>query len=458
MKFFSTLSTLSLVGSFAAAAAAVNTTDPMYQLSTDTDYHFEVLRVLAMAPFGGSDIGETLVAAKQLVPGNFTSYYNAFYDLATRVQAEADAIDRARYPVSARYAYFRAASYYRSADFYLHGNWSDPRINSLWAAQRAAFDTGLSLLPIPGVRLAVPTDDGFTVEAIWYSSGFAGPRPTVIMGTGYDGCQEELYHGWVLGALERGYNVLTYEGPGQATVRREQNLGFVPNWEAVISPLVDVLMGTYAVKTNVSNSTVTRLTPADIDLAQYVQPDAIGLLGISFGGCLAPRAAAVEHRLVAVMAVDGILTPGQTILDEMPSTLINLFDAGNQTYFDALIEEALNSTLLTTGERWGIQQGEWAFNTHSAFDWLHQLQDYNMTTLAANISTPTFVADAENDIFFPGQGRLLADLLRPGLATYHFFSGASGAGAHCSLGAQLLENEVVFGWFDEVVANATSSA
>ncbi|RKL01743.1 hypothetical protein BFJ71_g5072 [Fusarium oxysporum] len=83
--------------------------------------------------------------------------------------------------------------------------------------------------------------------------------------------------------LERGMNVITYEGPGQPTVRRKQNLGFIHEWEKVVTPVVDYL-----------------LTRPEVD------PKSIGLLGYSFGGMLAPRAAAFEHRLAPVFAVDGV--------------------------------------------------------------------------------------------------------------------------------------------------------
>ena len=45
-------------------------------------------------------------------------------------------------------------------------------------------------------------------------------RPTLIFTTGLDGAQEELYFLGVAAALKRGYNCLTFEGPGQGMVVR----------------------------------------------------------------------------------------------------------------------------------------------------------------------------------------------------------------------------------------------
>ena len=206
--------------------------DLQYQLSKDPDFHFEILRNIAYASTEGSDVGEVLVAASEITPGDYESWYSAFYKLAERVQAQASAIDVNKYPVSARNAHFRAASYYRAADFFLHGNWGDPRIFSLWKQQTAAFNTALELLPVPGQRVTLRADKNeFEIPAIFYSSGQSGPRPTLILGNGYDGSQEEMYHVVGQAALERGMNVISYEGPGQPTVRRYQDLGFIPDWE-----------------------------------------------------------------------------------------------------------------------------------------------------------------------------------------------------------------------------------
>jgi dienelactone hydrolase len=46
----------------------------------------------------------------------------------------------------------------------------------------------------------------------------------------------------------------------------------------------------------------------------------VGLLGLSMGGLLAPRAAAFEHRLAACVAVDGIHELGATVLSHFPGS------------------------------------------------------------------------------------------------------------------------------------------
>ena len=122
---------IKLVSGTDSLATGTNSTVKAVQLSADSDFSFEIIRDLAVAPYEGSDIQEVLTAASAIKPGVLDSFYNAFSSLANRVYDAAKKIDAKQFPISARDAMFRASTYLRSADFYLHGNPSDPRINSL---------------------------------------------------------------------------------------------------------------------------------------------------------------------------------------------------------------------------------------------------------------------------------------------------------------------------------------
>lgn len=406
--------------------------DPMLQLSSDPAFHYELLRVMSMATYEGADIGEVLVAATQIKAGDFESYYTVFHNLAERVNKSARAIDARRHPVSARTAFFRASSYYRSADFFLHGNWSDPRINETWDKQLAAFDAATALLPVPGQRInltsAGDVGDSFTIPAIFFGSGQPSPRPTLLLFNGYDGAQEEMYHYIGQAAIQRGMNVITFEGPGQPTVRRTQNLGFIPNWEKVVTPVVD-----YA------------LTRPEVD------GKSIGLLGMSFGGVLAPRAAAFEPRIAAVLAADGIYDFGAAMFRQFPAEVHQLFQSGDAELFDSMLEKGLKEPGIPTTARWGVNQGTWSFNVKSPFEWLKRSKEYTMEGLIDRIKVPVFVGDVENESFFPGQAQKLAEALGE-KATHYKFLNEHGAGEHCSVGAGLYANQVMLDWFEDVVA------
>ncbi|KAF5691828.1 alpha beta hydrolase superfamily hydrolase [Fusarium denticulatum] len=372
------------------------------------------MATLSTAPYQGADIGEILVAASQIKTGDFESYYQAYYDLATRVHNQAKEIDCKKHPVSARNAFFRASTYDRSADAFLHGNWSDPRIMSRWNQQADAFDKVMQLLPIPGKRVGLQADK-FTVPAILFKTDKPGRRPTVILGTGYDGSMEDLYHTMGEALLQRGMNAIVYKGPGQPTVRRYQDLGFIPEWERVVTPLVN-----YALSRN------------DVDGSKFA------LMGFSFGGILAPRAAAFEHRLAAVIALDGNPRFRPTGKKEIEEAVV-------------LVQ---NSASMPSTLRWGIDQGEWSFKTHSAYTLLEKSQGLTLKGIVDKIKVPVFVGDGQNDMFFPGQAKELTKQLGS-RATYHLFETASGAGLRCQVGGYVLMNQVSLDWFEDVFANQT---
>jgi len=399
----------------------------MLQLSSDSEFHFELLRALSVSTYEGSDAGEVLLAAAQIAPGNFESWYTAFNNVAIRVYNLARTIDASRFPVSARNAMLKAATYFRTADFFLHGNPSDPRINSLWDQQTAAFDKALELVNVPGKRKDL-RGGNFSIPTIFYAAdNLAKRKPTIIIGNGYDGSQEEAYHFAGKAALERGYNVITYEGPGQPTVRRQQNLGFIPNWEAVVTPVVDYLSA-----------------------LPEVDPSAIGILGISFGGYLAPRAAAFEHRLAAVICLDGVYDFGALWLNNLDPDNTEVFKAGNKTAFDTGINAYRSASDTSTETKWAFDQGLWSFNTLSLFDFITQTEAYTLEDVVDKITVPVFVGDAEDELFFKGQAKMLADKLG-NRSTYYSFKDADGAGAHSGVGAFVFQNEVVFDWFQNVI-------
>lgn len=84
------------------------------------------------------------------------------------------------------------------------------------------------------------------------------------------------------------------------------------------------------------------------------------------------------------------------------------------------------------------------------YDFLKSVTRFNLGNLTDVIPGPVFVADSEDDGFFAGAGKGLADKLG-NRSSYHLFLGEDGSGEHCALGATVLQNEVVFDWFQNVL-------
>jgi len=131
--------------------------------------------------------------------------------------------------------------------------------------------------------VSIPYQDTTLPGYLFLVDDSGAPRPTIICTTGYDSTSQECYFVLAVAAMRRGYNVLAFDGPGQGGALHLQKLVMRPDWEAVITPVVD-----YA------------LTRPEI------QPDRIAGFGYSLGGYLLARAAAFEHRLAGeAVLLDG---------------------------------------------------------------------------------------------------------------------------------------------------------
>ncbi|OTA86514.1 hypothetical protein M434DRAFT_399855 [Hypoxylon sp. CO27-5] len=395
----------------------------MFKLSSDESFNFELLRLLSHTAYNGADVSECLIAAEEIAPGDFESWYTAWNKRAERVLSH---IKDLKDPISIRDAMFRAATYSRAADFFLHGNPDDPRINSLWKRQTECFDAAISRLENPGYRRLVKAD-GFDVPIIVFPAGKLGDakkRPTILMGNGFDGSMEEMYHMHGAAALERGYNVVVYDGPGQPTVRRGQDLGFIHNWEAVVTPVMDFL-----------------------ETLPFVDATKVGLIGYSLGGYLCARAAAFEHRLAAVFQIDGLYNFGAATPFQ-DSEGLNKILAGVDD--EAQIQALLNDPKVPTGFRWMLGQGLWAFKLKSRVEFYEKVKLFNLTGIADKIQCPVFVGDPQKDMFFVGQPEQMAKALGD-KATLVKFTAEDGAEEHCQFGAARFTNAVMYEWFEDKV-------
>jgi dienelactone hydrolase len=404
--------------------------DGTFPLTADTHFEFEILRNLGLARYGGSDVSEVLKAAASLKTGDFESFHDAFEKLAVRIQKQADAINADKHKISARDAYFRASNYFRTADFFLHGKPNDLRIRSLSDQQLLCFDKAIALLPQPGQRLLLK-GDGFDIPAIFYpaaTSDMATPKPTLIAGTGFDGSQEELLHVFGFAALERGYNFITYEGPGQPRVRLEQGLGFIHDWEKVVSPVVDHL--------------VARL---EVDSKRLAQ------LGWSLGGYLCVRAAAFEPRIAATVAVDGVMDGSLAFFGHLPPAVKVAYEAGDAGQVNNIMEELLASGKAPTSVRWAHDQGIYSFAVNSFSAFLEKVKLMTLEGILDKVKKPVLICEASNDMFFEGQPALVKQGLGD-LGTHVILTDEDAAGAHCHPGAFTFANQIMFDWLDDTLS------
>ncbi|HZE38530.1 MAG TPA: dipeptidyl aminopeptidase [Stackebrandtia sp.] len=391
----------------------------------DSTFWYETLRLFNHIAYGGADFGEVLTTAQAITEGDYDSWHDEWHATARRVAADAAAADRAGHQVSARDGYLRAFNYFRSAEFFLHGNASgDPRVNAAYEDAVACFErfTELSDTRIEPVRIPY---EGTTLPGYFYTAPNAPtPGPTMIMHSGFDGGAEELHFQPAAALVERGFHVLTFDGPGQAGPMHREGLVFRPDWENVVSPVLD-----YA------------------EARPEVDGARMGLLGLSMGGVLAPRAAAFEPRVAALVAWNGlydmasVAMRGLELSREQAKALVcaNVpLDAGARLREDPTA-------------RWAVQHGMWVTGSATPREYVAAMFDYHVGDgIAERIACPTLVCDAPADFAFAGQpAELYAHLNCP--KTFAEFTAEEGADAHCQVGAARLAAARIGDWLESTL-------
>lgn len=390
----------------------------------DKQFWFETLRALGHTAYGGADIGEVLATAQRIAPGDYEGWYREWRSTAERVEAEGRASER---PVTRRDALLRASNYWRTAEFFLHGAAADPRAEEVYLRGVGCFRD--AIVHLPRVTPVEIPYEGTALHGYFYRAPGDGPRPTALMHSGFDGTAEEMHFIGAAAAHERGYHVLTFDGPGQPAARHRDGLVFRPDWEHVVSPALDWLSS---------------------------QPGVgqVALIGVSLGGLLAPRAAAFEPRLAACVAIDGVYDFGAVGASRLPMPRAQaeaLLRAPSAPEFDRLLEAAMAQDPTT---RWSMHHGMWVMGAQTPRELLAKYLDYSLANgVAERIRCPTLVCEAEEDIFFEGQPQQLFDHLTCEKELMRF-TNADAAGAHCHAGAQRLAFGRVFDWLDAVLARA----
>ena len=384
-------------------------------------------RAVGRIVYGAAEIGECRAAVEAVRSGGPDEWYAAWVGLADRLALDADSSAARGRKVSAREAWFRAATYYQVAYAPLFGRPVDPRLIAAFDKEEAAFHKAATLCE-PAVEILEIPYEGTTLPAYFAKVDDTGrPRPTLVCTNGYDSNLQEMFFAHAPAGLRRGYNCLLFDGPGQGRVLYKQGLPMRPDWEHVVTPVID-----YA------------LTRPEID------PARIALVGWSFGGFLAPRAAAFEQRIAALIA-----DPGQGDQRDQLATFLPLDDAQKVAFpnidphlLDGM-ETHINGPDADPMLRWRfVQRGQWVHGVDSLFEMLKALAGFEVLSVASQISCPTLLTTTEGDAAAAGGAALLSALTvaRKGRL---FFTAAEGAAGHCEAFNRSLYHQRAFDWLDE---------
>ncbi len=391
----------------------------------DSAMQFATENALGEAYYQATDVGEVLATIAGVPNGDAKAWVTAWSATAGRLAGLAREAESSGQLRSAAARWLRAASYYSQASDMADATGT---FTELWEQHRDAWDRFVDVTTAIGEvlieRISVPYEDTTLPGYLFHTPG-ADARRCLIYVNGSDGAVTGAWTRCAAAALARGWTVVTVDGPGQNAALIRQGIPFRPDWEAVLTPLIDHLA-----------------TRPDID------PARIAVLGLSQGGFWVPRAVAHEHRVAAAVADPGVVDVSTTMLRHLPGFLRKTLDAGDRAKFDQEMGWGLK---FSAGERTMLAWRMRPYGVSSYFDFFTAAEQYRLTEsdLAA-IRCPMLITDPEHEQFWPGQSARLADALTSPV-TLLPFTAAEGADGHCEPLAAGLRGERIFDWLDQQV-------
>jgi pimeloyl-ACP methyl ester carboxylesterase len=177
------------------------------------------------------------------------------------------------------------------------------------ATRRSVEETraALARLDPTAERLEVAIEGGTACANLRRPAG-VDRAPYVVLIPGLDSTKEEFFY-FEQAFLDRGMATISLDGPGQGETGL--SVPIRPDYETAVTPLLDRLAGR-----------------SDLD------HDRAGVVGVSLGGYYAPRAAAFEPRLRAVVGISGPFRFGD-VWDDLPPMTRATFVVKSQAKDDA---------------------------------------------------------------------------------------------------------------------------
>src|SRR5208282_950303 len=380
-----------------------------------SNFDYQLVRGMCAGAYGeGGAFGELYSTARRVVDRDVESWTVEWTGTAERVEAIAHNCLSAGHVVSAREAFLRASLYWRTGLFYLESK--DPRQLLMYHRHRSCFRQAAALFDPPIEPVSIPYENGKTLPGYFMrASATGGPRPTVMILGGGDSTCEELYDfGGGAAAVRRGYNAFLWEGPGQVgAYSLDSTLTYRPDWEVPTRYAVDYVMS-----------------------CKDVDPERLALSGHSFGGYFAPRAAAHEKRIKAVIA--------NSLLPECKPILMAMVKLDpNEPYGKDLeskldLSEPLNKLFVTDfKDRCGM-------TGQSLAAFCDNLGGYSLAGLEAKITCPLLyiISEGEGTLVASEGHKFYAKLTCP--KTERVIRFVDGGEIHCNLNNPSLKHQIEF--------------
>ena len=363
-------------------------------------FNFQINRVLTYGEMAGHET-EIIQATKGIK--TLDDWFDAWVCLGKKAECEG--------------RWLHAAYSYRMAEFFLTGGRADKQ--EMYDKSIELFYRGFDHLGISYEVRDIPYK-GTKMHTV-YLPAQKEKRILLVCG-GYDSFIEEFVIG-VLDFLDAGYSLVFYEGDGQGKTLQE-GLPFIHNWEEPTQCILDAYEIT-----------------------------SCALIGISWGGYLALRAAVFDKRITAVAAYDVLENGMDIMLNVFPSLLKRLVGGaihqGRQRLVNKLVGFAMKKSLLA---QWAFTQGMHITHTKTPFEFYCKLQLHTLEPIAEKITQDVLLLAGEKDHYIPKEQfeKARAELINARSLKARMFTVEEGGEQHCQIGNHKLAIDEIVGWLEQI--------
>jgi dipeptidyl aminopeptidase/acylaminoacyl peptidase len=337
----------------------------------------QTLRLVAQAQEGGGDVFDIARTCAQIEPGDKSGWEREWLELAQTTEAKGKQALRAGHRQTAMQHFFHANQYYRMSDVFLTMAEEPKRGQRFRKAQenfRAAARLHRPPIEVVAVRCGNEEYDGYFCHPV---DPKPGRWPAVLFLGGADAYAEEIYFA-AKPMLERGLAVLLVDTPGRGSSIYLKGIKTRPDYEVPGKACIDYLV-----------------SRPEVDL------DRVALFGISMAGYYAPRVAAFDKRIKALIAWSGCYS----ILDD-------LYDFCH--HLQPTVQRLLGGVSHEEARR--------------------LLRDFSMAGLAKNIMCPTLITHGAADTLMSVDGarRLFNEIGAKDKTLKIYDQNDVGGRTHCS--------------------------
>ncbi len=435
----------------AVGGLSTSPTAPLF-LFASTSFNDEALFALGGASSLVSELGEILRIAQNInaKSGNPTdpptAAFDAFYDGFGEFGNNLDQLGHkagSAHRITMANRLMRAATCSTQQLFFVLGTSNGEREESIYETTQQRWITAAKILYPNMIQGAAPSPFG-PLPCYFFPAPGGGTKPTVIISSGSDGQNVESMQFGVTAGLQRGYNVVLYEGPGQMSLLFKRRIPFTPQWDRVVAP-------------------VLAWTQKQANVGK------VALIGVSFAGMLCASAAAKVKGLSAVVLEPAAWNMSSLWGDQESMKIVQETanaPAPEKTEVAAKVNDGFLKAWpgLPRTSQFNIYKRGEIFSPAAQADaragkpiqnyygMLEAMLPYVFESDFQAITIPTMLTINEGDEFFgnqPVEAFAMLDKVPSSRKVLQKFTGAQGAALHDQPSGPQVGQEYIFDWLDD---------